>query len=191
MNFDNKLIVHVACELVILAGIFFWFNRKINAISQPIMEMQQKITEYEERMQQYEQILMQHEQLFRALTGGQSMQNNVSMQNVPHMQNVSMQQRNIQQNVPMQQSVPQQHNLPVQQHVQRGGFMGVPQNVPTQQHPAPKRPKTKKPKRKKQPAVNLDDELFEDLQGLNGSPDNVEELIIEQNECDGDMCPLN
>ena len=54
---DKKLLIHVASELVIVGGITFWLNSKINAKDLIIEKQEKEIKDLQDRLQKIELFL--------------------------------------------------------------------------------------------------------------------------------------
>ena len=62
---DKKTMIHVAAELVIVGGVTFWLNSKINGQLDTIANLQKENAELKARLERIEQFLAQ-------ATGGQA-----------------------------------------------------------------------------------------------------------------------
>jgi len=56
---DKKTMIHVAAELVIVAGVTFWLNGKINGQTDSITKLQKENAELKARLERIEQFLSQ------------------------------------------------------------------------------------------------------------------------------------
>jgi uncharacterized protein YoxC len=65
--FDNKQLVHIASEVVVLVGLTFYFSSKNKKLLSHIEELSQRIEEQEDRIQKMEVSLQQVNQKFDAL----------------------------------------------------------------------------------------------------------------------------
>jgi uncharacterized protein YoxC len=65
--FDNKQLVHIASEVVVLVGLTFYFSSKNKKLVSHIEELSQRIEEQEDRIQKMEVSLQQVNQKFDAL----------------------------------------------------------------------------------------------------------------------------
>ena len=66
---DTRFLIHVGTELIVIGGLTFWLNRKINGVSEQVTILQNKLTKYEEIIERQNQLLMRHEQAIRAIFG--------------------------------------------------------------------------------------------------------------------------
>jgi len=56
---DTQFIIHVATEIVVIAVMAFWLNRRINKIEEEVYQLTDTIKKYDMRMAQYDSILRQ------------------------------------------------------------------------------------------------------------------------------------
>lgn len=54
---DNKQIIHIASEIIIILGITFYFSQKNKKIMNHINDLSQRLEEQEDVIQKYEQII--------------------------------------------------------------------------------------------------------------------------------------
>lgn len=57
--FDNKQLIHVAAEVVLFVGMFYYISSKTKKLNNHIEDLVQKIDEQEELLQKHEQIIKQ------------------------------------------------------------------------------------------------------------------------------------
>jgi hypothetical protein len=54
---ENKQMIHIASEIVVLVGLTFYFNQKNRKLMSHIEDLAQKIEEQEDLLQKHEQII--------------------------------------------------------------------------------------------------------------------------------------
>ncbi len=64
---DNKTLIHIGVETVVIVGVSFWFNKKINALQEDINILKDLNIKYEEIINKQGEIIMSHEQLFNQI----------------------------------------------------------------------------------------------------------------------------
>jgi hypothetical protein len=65
MNLNTQFMVHVGTEFVIIAGVTFWLNKKINAVQDENHRLTEKVGKIEETLAQYRELLSRHEMVLR------------------------------------------------------------------------------------------------------------------------------
>jgi phosphopantetheine adenylyltransferase len=66
---ENKQIIHIAAEIVVLVGITFYFSSKNKKLSDHIEDLSQRLEEQEDLIQKHEQIIRQLVQAMNSQTG--------------------------------------------------------------------------------------------------------------------------
>lgn len=67
---ENKQIIHIAAEIVVLIGITFYFSSKNKKLSDHIEDLSQRLEEQEDLIQKHEQIIRQLVQAMNAQNNG-------------------------------------------------------------------------------------------------------------------------
>jgi hypothetical protein len=116
---DNKQIVHIAAEVVVLLGITFFFSQKNKKIMNHINDLSQRIEDQEDIIQKYEQIISnlskkveEHEQKILFI------QNNMNSK-IPNLDVQVPQNINLQQNIEAQHHKQLKSDKQVQQKTQQ------------------------------------------------------------------------
>jgi hypothetical protein len=76
---ENKQIIHIAAEILVLVGITFYFSSKNKKLSEHIEDLSQRLEDQEDLIQKHEQIIRQLVQRINSTNGGR----NVPPQPVP------------------------------------------------------------------------------------------------------------
>ena len=76
---ENKQIIHIAAEILVLVGITFYFSSKNKKLSEHIEDLSQRLEDQEDLIQKHEQIIRQLVQRMNSTNGGR----NVPPQTVP------------------------------------------------------------------------------------------------------------
>ncbi len=75
---ENKQIIHIATEIIVLIGITFYFSSKNRKLSAHIEDLSQRLEDQEDLIQKHEQIIRQLVQAVNAGSGKQKPQPTVS-----------------------------------------------------------------------------------------------------------------
>lgn len=67
---DPQTLIHVGVELVVVAGITFWLNRRISSVQGEVGQLNEKLAEFEKVIAQQAQLLHRHEQILNQIFGG-------------------------------------------------------------------------------------------------------------------------
>lgn len=62
---DKKTLIHAGIETVVIAGITFYFNKRISTLEDYISQMNEKLNKYEEIIQRQDQVISIHDQALR------------------------------------------------------------------------------------------------------------------------------
>lgn len=57
MNLDNKTLIHIGGELIIIGGIVFWYNKKFNALQEHITNLEAKVSRLENVLAAHDKFL--------------------------------------------------------------------------------------------------------------------------------------
>lgn len=124
MNYLNSTTIHVLSEIVVFAGVFFYFKTKISNLNKQIEELKNELDDQDETLQRHEEIL-------RRLVGKQSQQVPLQSHNKPVQTQESVQPVSNTQVHPI---------IPLQNAVQPSSDTQVhpiiPSTIPNENHPA-------------------------------------------------------
>jgi hypothetical protein len=70
LSIDTKTLIHIATELVVVVGISFWLNRKINNLETILLERDQKILQLVDVLEKQSKLLMYHDSIFSKMGFG-------------------------------------------------------------------------------------------------------------------------
>jgi hypothetical protein len=70
LSIDTKTLIHIATELVVVVGISFWLNRKINNLETILLERDQKILQLIDVLEKQSKLLMYHDSIFSKMGFG-------------------------------------------------------------------------------------------------------------------------
>lgn len=167
--FDTKFLVHAGVELVVVAGMTFYLNRKISAQQEVISQLIEKVTKLEEALVNHSQVIKAHDNVLRPSTGhsGGYERDEVEQKK----SDVSPKLKSKQQ-PPAQKRTKKQNRREEEQ-------------------------KSKKPTRQKRPSVVSDNETeMEDADADDQTLDamiesDVAKIKRDRKKCDGDECPVD
>ena len=162
---NTQTLIHVGVELVVVAGITFWLNKKISDANIKSAQQADQISQLKAALEQQNQLLMRHEAIFQQMFGSeQGPPENTQMQ--PH---VSPPQSQSQSQIPPSQEIPPPQSQPQPQvPPSQSKFQGQPVS------PAPIGDVL---------GTDLDAMMEEEMDAIQGSGD------TEVN-CNGDTCTL-
>ena len=168
-NINSVLLCHIGVEFVVIAGITFYLNKKINSLDDKINIMRDTLLKYEEIIQNQQQMLIRHEQIIRQLTGGIQSQQQLNMN--------SMNDRRMRRYTDILNEQTEQYQEPV--HSDRTSNKGIFEEIEETDEEMVK---------------ELDEILGPEIQMLQTNYEDVEDNndkpIENANDCDEDYCDL-
>jgi hypothetical protein len=67
---DMKMLIHVGVELVVMAGLAFWMNKRIGVVESGVQGCMSQMKKYEEILAQQSNVLSKHDAILRQIFGG-------------------------------------------------------------------------------------------------------------------------
>lgn len=169
-NLNMTTLIHVLAELIVAAGMFYWFNSQLTHKQAQLDALAQKLQAYEKVMEEQGKMLANHENMLRRLFGGPMV--NPQLQGNPSQQ----------QSMPQQQAPMQQQNTPPQQppNASRGQVPSKGAALKGKTQRPPVQPPSEPRVTELDPTEydSIDDQLQEELSELRSS------------KCDNDECPV-
>ena len=81
---ENKHIIHIASEIIVLLGITFYFNVKNKKIMEHIHDLSQRIEEQEDLLQKHEQVIKKLVEFIRKQEDSANTLSNFNLPNIQH-----------------------------------------------------------------------------------------------------------
>jgi len=68
-SIDNKTLIHIGAEFVIIGGVTFWLNKRIGDLQTHVLELRKEVETYKNIISQQSQLLSRHEEILRHFFG--------------------------------------------------------------------------------------------------------------------------